>query len=76
MKVSSGFEDVGFAPVELKITIESKEELQELWHRLDASVSAIAFNASPGCSYRFRETQTLGLWDEVDRIMTARGISP
>jgi len=41
MKVETNFENKKFDPIELKITIESEEELYELWHRFNASIMAL-----------------------------------
>ena len=64
-----------FEPIEIKLTIESKEELAELWARLNASLNAIEAHSH---EYEWidlgRTTSLFGLWDLLDEIAIGRGI--
>ncbi len=60
-----------FKPVTLSNTIVSKEELRELWHRLNAAVCATQL----GYSYKYLEPYPK-LWNTVNSIMQDRNIKP
>ena len=61
----------GFRPIRLSIVIESKEELDELWHRLNAGEDyfkhymleqGLSFSSSSFCN-------TEALWIKIDSIL-------
>lgn len=70
MKVEIKEKEQEFKPIKLEITIESKEELHELWHRLNiapcdlepyATGRRIPFNRSWNFTY--------SLWDEINNLL-------
>lgn len=66
----------GFDPIKLEITIESKAELQELWHRVNVSDEAIE-NAMDADGYSKRNLDNLQrLFDVLSGCMDNRDIEP
>lgn len=65
-----GSEPESFKPITITLTIESKQELLELWHRLDLSVKEVQGIAMksvpyPGVSLR-------GFWQVLNTILEVR----
>jgi len=59
--------------------LESKEELQELWHRLNISIEAveIALNYKiDKFDFTFNEDYSMDLWEVLDKLMEERNIKP
>lgn len=70
-----------FEPIELELIIESKEELQELFHRFNLSFDAFIndeINGYSFCNYTFRN-ENRSPWDihnKIKKIMETRNIEP
>jgi len=64
-----------FEPIELSLTIESKEELQELWHRLNISIKDIN-NIIVDDDFNKIQTKdlTYDFWKKLDKIIEERNI--
>jgi len=68
----------GFSPINMEITIESKDELMALWHRLNFGVSSIV----DGYYERYdsvdeeliRSKACTELWGEIDDIVNEMDI--
>lgn len=73
--------DPNFNPLRIELTIESKEELFELWHRLNANgrmfTKANGYNEYevPGLTENGIEDEGSGeLWDVLDNALVDMGI--
>ena len=65
MKVETIAEIDSFKPIELKITIESEEELCNLWHRMNTAEGCVPFVGilKHGC------TNDLLLWAALEKLV-------
>ena len=63
-----------FEPIELKLTIESKEEFLELWSLTGLSVGTVneMLESEGSAKYRIAETKTTKLWNALDLIKDER----
>ena len=61
-------ENAVFQPIELKLVIETEEELCDLWHRLNIG-SNFVNNNSTAIKYRANE-DNFQLWKEIDKLIT------
>ena len=71
--------ECAFSPVVIKLTLESKEELQELWHRLNMgteSMEKICRDYKSDCDYNFHSSgvRFTEVWEALDDVMTNRSI--
>ena len=65
MKVEITTEIDSFKPIELKITIESEEELCDLWNRVNTSMNDI-----PKENFLKHECfDSIGLWTKLNRLV-------
>jgi len=72
MKLAQKITPKGFEPIELKLTIESQDELLELWHRLNLSFDTIkkAYrieDIDPGARFPQSENLLSGLWRTLNQ---------
>lgn len=67
-----------FKPSKILVTIETEDELRELWHRLNLHISKIKGDIDKNRKYRYEfDTGRLeGLWVMVDNMMKKQGIEP
>ena len=56
-----------FQPIELTITIESEEELCDLWHRLNVSKNVADTQSNNDLKHRCIDTYSL--WNEIDDLV-------
>lgn len=68
MKVET-VEKTDFQPIELKITIETPQELCDLWHRLNECSFKINGSADTKTIYNSDEESTLGLFEKIHSLM-------
>lgn len=61
-------ENAVFQPIELKLVIETEEELCDLWHRINVCTDAIN-NESDGLKHQANNNATK-LWKELDNLIT------
>ena len=73
MKIEEVNKQEEFQPIELKITIESEEELCDLWHRFNASEVVIDKNITKGV-VKYGAKCTFVLWAVIDNIVKSRGL--
>ena len=81
MKATSKRKETGFEPIELTITIESKKELVELWHRLNVSPNYIkksnSYENRSSVMGEFNDNNCMDSFVEVDsRLKTLLGLDP
>ena len=64
-----------FEPIELKITIETQDELCELWHRMNISIRRVMKNSNDDLM-RFNDSEEYcgELWDMLDSEAIRRGL--
>ena len=60
-------ENAVFQPIELKLVIETKEELCDLWHRLNASSNVVNRNSN-GLKYEANDCN-FQLWQELNKLI-------
>lgn len=66
-----------FEPFELSLTIESKEELQELWHRLNISIKDINdIIVNNDFDKLARKDLIYYFWKKLNEIIEERNIKP
>lgn len=62
-----------FTPISFEVTVESLEELQELWHRLNVPVYALKETYGDtdlrGFKYNFNGSRTNILWMAVNEAL-------
>lgn len=58
-----------FNPIVLEITIESKDELLELYARLNASWSMIKEAAHPDHTINLDNSRIMGLWSQIKQLV-------
>jgi len=67
-----------FEPITLQITIESAEELCDLWHRINASPSLFRGSHYPQKAALAHgataDEAAEALWDELNGFVTSRGL--
>lgn len=61
-------ENAVFQPIELKLVIETEEELCDLWHRLN--IDAIHVNVYSDMIKHRATNEDYGLFDEIDNLIT------
>ena len=72
--------ECAFSPVVIKLTLENKEELQELWHRFYVCtlnlkrISYINHKGSRVFDFDENTNRFYGIWSDIDNIMEQRGI--
>ena len=78
MKYEIKSDEQEFNPIEIKLMIESREELQELWHRLNLYNLKMAYSGEgvdpDNYSFNFESNAFGGLWGTLGRIMREKGI--
>lgn len=62
MKVQVKEKEKKFKPIVLEVTIESEEELCDLWHRMNAVVGSFV-------SYLFKDSLKYGLIDDTESVL-------
>lgn len=73
MKVKTYDGDVEFKPVKVQLTIESENELLELYHRLNISMDVIKKNRSKYVSLPSNEgSVTRIFWEAVEKLCKSR----
>lgn len=75
MKIFEGNKEK-FQPIELTIVIENKEELQQLWHRLNISLAQVIRASENGyvTPANFGACKTHDLWSVINSIAIRMGI--
>lgn len=68
MKVKTNTKVVTFEPVTIEITIETAEELLNLWHRTNMSATAIRDHYNPTKGSPIGVGTTSELWEILDSI--------
>ena len=61
--------NVGFQPIELKLTIESERELCNLWHRMNVSEDTVNRNTNEDIRYMCNDEGTLEFWRELNQLV-------
>ena len=59
----------GFTPIEVKITLESKEELIELWKRLNLATATVDEGNNHYDTYNSNASGFEQLWDKLDNML-------
>ena len=59
----------GFTPIKVKITLESREELIELWKRLNLSTATVDDENRCYKAYKSNAPGFEELWDKLDNII-------
>jgi hypothetical protein len=73
MKIEEVNKEKEFQPIELKITIESEEELCNLWHRFNVGRNQILEGSTTGV-VKYEPLHSNDDWDVIDEIFEARGL--
>lgn len=60
--------DVGFQPIELRLVIETEEELCDLWHRINVHSNVVNSN-SEGLKHEANNDGNK-LWEELNNLIT------
>ena len=68
MKVKTNTKVVEFAPITIEITIETTEELLNLWHRTNISAKAIRDHYTPPKNSPIGTGDASELWEILDSI--------
>jgi hypothetical protein len=67
-----------FTPLTITLTIESAEELRQLWHRFNIVRSSLTtgyVDTYEGCPSLTDYRMFSGIWDEINRLCDERGIA-
>lgn len=73
MKLEYDAGHIEFKPIKITLVIESRDELMELWHRLDLAFSEVK-NISNKEIYFPKEHCFMGLWRFLNKTAIDRGI--
>ena len=65
-------QSLGFRPIELKIKIESAQELCDLWHRVNLSAGVVDRHGDDILKYRASDIG--GLFDTLDDLVISNGL--
>jgi len=57
-----------FNPIKIELVIESKEELCDLWHRMNLSAVTVRKNTSRE-ALPFEASNDIFLWNELDKLV-------
>jgi hypothetical protein len=68
MKVKNITKEKTFEPITLEITIESEDELVDLWHRLNLSIKHVNDNSDTSFLPPVKYRESFMLFDFVDNI--------
>jgi len=70
MKVSAQCTPIpAFNPVTLTVTVESLDELRELYHRLNIGITKVRAEAIGSRVPAPTKSHTYDLWDEIDELL-------
>lgn len=69
MIVKTNFNPKGFKPIEIVVTIESEEELCDLWHRINTNSEAINPESGHELKHKANDDET-DLWDVLDELVS------
>lgn len=76
MKINVETKETIFEPIELTITIESKEELETLWHRFNISKKGVERETDPiGDVDRIVLVDTYDVFCKLDALLSERGVT-
>ncbi len=63
-----------FEPIELNITIETEEELCDLWHRLNISDPVVLGGITDKLKYNLIEDRDYKLWSKIDELVESNNL--
>ena len=79
-EIVSEYREPGFAPVTIKITLESAEELRQVWHRFNLSLPNLKKGYyKPGdfeCDFADNPQDISEVWEVLDNVLGSREIRP